>query len=117
MLTPSLGLILCPMFSHKGEGEWSRCKFRASHLSDQIFLFHLKFCFIVNDVDRNFSQPLISLMGEHLTNANEQMLISFFNPTGFQKNIFEISACNLFIIFLHTDCGIIQYIAGGSSSQ
>lgn len=71
IVASSLGLILCPILSHKGEEERNRCKHRASHLSDQIFLFHLKFCFVVNDVD-NFSQLV---MNEHLTNANEQMLI------------------------------------------
>lgn len=56
---------------------------QASHLSDQIFLFHLKFCFVVNDVDNNFTQRLMSLMNEHLTNADEQMLISPFDQNVF----------------------------------
>lgn len=65
----------CPVLSHKGGEEGNRCRHGASHLTDQIFLFHLKFCFVVNDVDNNFSPLLIILMAGLLTNANEQMLI------------------------------------------
>lgn len=61
---------------------------QASHLSDQIFLFHLKFCFAVNDVDNNFSQLLINLINVHLTNANEQMLISILIQMGFRGIFF-----------------------------
>lgn len=61
---------------------------QASHLSDQIFLFHLKFCFAVNDVDNIFSQLLIILMNEHLTTANEQMLISLLIQMVFRSIFF-----------------------------
>ena len=77
MVAPSLGRIPCPVRGHKGEEEGNRCKHGASHLPDQIFPFHLKFRFVVNDVDNNFYQLVIILMAEHLTNANEQMLIRF----------------------------------------
>lgn len=40
---------------------------RASHLTEQMFIFHFKFRFVVNNVGIDFSQRV---MDEHLTNAN-----------------------------------------------
>ncbi len=80
------------------QGGRRAAQMEASHLSDQIFPFHLKFCFALNDVDNNFSQLLIILINEHLTNANEQMLISLLIQVVFRGVFFQISPCNVLII-------------------
>lgn len=96
-MTSSLGLSLCAILSHKGEEKCKTCE--SSHLSDQILLFHLKFCFVVNDVDNYFSQLLIILMNELLTNLNRQPLISLLIPVVLRFFFsFFLSACIVVII-------------------
>lgn len=47
----------------------------ASHLNDHLFLFHLKFSFVDNDVD-NFIKLFILLMSWNLKNAKKYLIIS-----------------------------------------